>query len=300
MVLLAGCTLVVGDVDPRDTVGRDAGLTPCADVLTDPHNCGACGRDCTTLPGVNPGAVRCTAGQCDLREGCLPGRADCGGGYIDGCESDLASAAHCGNCFSQCGGDAPFCTRTSGGLYTCAVTCPFGTTQCGSTCADVFTDSQHCGSCSHACAASANQVPVCQNGVCGTECAPGTHVCGGLCVDSNNLQTCGTGCTPCPSPPAHGAEICDPFAGCDYTCEVGYAKSLGGCVQSMTFDMKMSDMLPLCDCRGLHDPLGTTNQCPLTSQCVGNNCCLENQLMMPPTPGTCVDPTPCAASTTPQ
>jgi hypothetical protein len=236
LLLVAGCTLIVGGADPRDGVDASIGH-PCADVTSDPHNCGACGRDCTSLPGVDPGAVHCTAGQCDIRNACAPGRADCGGGYIDGCESDLSSADHCGNCFSICGGDAALCTRTTGGLYTCTGSCPPGTMQCGSSCIDLLNDAQHCGSCTHVCPTTTGQVGVCQNGICSSQCAGGFHACSGVCVDSTSLDTCGTRCTPCPAAPANGTPVCDPFAGCDYQCNAGFTKSLGSCVQNMTFDM---------------------------------------------------------------
>jgi hypothetical protein len=309
-LIFAGCTLIVGGADPRDVIGGgglDGSVHPCADVQTDPHNCGACGRDCTVLPGVQPNAVHCTAGQCDLRGACLPGRADCSGGYIDGCESDLSQANHCGNCTAICGGVTPLCTRTSGGLYTCSGSCGGGLTECGLSCVDLENDPQHCGSCSNACAASGGQTPTCVLGSCGP-CASGTHNCNGVCVASNSLDSCGARCTPCPAAPANGTEICDSINGCDFVCDFGFTKSLGSCFQTSSVpDMAMSrgsDMpSPLCDCRGLV-PDSTGNQCPVDNQCVANNCCLTDQLLCSGgtgcPAGTCVDKTPCTPSTTPQ
>jgi hypothetical protein len=307
VLLVSGCSLIVGDIDARDKNGLDGSVGGCSDIQTDPHNCGACGRDCTTLPGVNPLAVACTAGQCDLRGACFPGRADCFGGYIDGCESDLSTPEHCGSCTTLCAGESPLCGRTSAGAYTCATSCTFDTTQCGNTCTNVLTDAQHCGSCTHACPAGNNQTAVCQNGICSTGCSPGFHTCNGICVNSTSTATCGTSCTPCTAP-AHGTPVCDNFAGCAVKCDAGFTFQLGSCVPNMS----MQDMatpkgdlssLPLCDCRGLVDPLGSNNQCPITSQCIGNNCCVEDQLnctMGACPPGACVDPTPCQASVTPQ
>jgi hypothetical protein len=176
LILLAGCTLVVGDVDPRDVVHEKG----CADVQSDPRNCGVCGLDCTLLPGVDSAAVRCVAGQCDLRNACRPGRADCTS--QPGCESDLSDAAHCGNCQSMCSGTTALCTRTSGGLYTCTAMCALGATQCGSSCTDVSSDPQHCGSCLNACGAPAHALAICTFGGCDFQCDSGFVREGGGCV----------------------------------------------------------------------------------------------------------------------
>jgi hypothetical protein len=58
-------------------------------------------------------------------------------------------------------------------------------------------------------------------------------------------------------------------------------------------DMAMSSGLPLCDCSMLNP------SCIITRQCVGNGCCLEDQLTPSLFPGTCTDPTPCQKSVTP-
>jgi hypothetical protein len=60
-------------------------------------------------------------------------------------------------------------------------------------------------------------------------------------------------------------------------------------------DLAGSNLSP-CDCRGLQ--LISGNQCPITSSCVGHNCCLENTLGLPGFMCT-ADPT-CAPSATPQ
>jgi hypothetical protein len=298
LVLSAGCTLLVGDPDPRDTLvgGVDLANGACADVQTDPRNCGFCGHDCTALPGVNPQAVRCTAGSCDLRNACNPGRADCGGGYLDGCETDLSTANHCGSCSAICGGEVPLCVQTGPGVYTCADSCPFfSPTQCGSSCVDTFNDSNHCGGCNKVCAAGNNMAPVCQGGVCSTECNFGFHTCSGKCVSDTSIDTCGSRCTPCPAPPTHATEICDPFGGCDFKCDTGFRRENGQCLQNMSMDMKLGtgdmavDNRPLCDCSGLG------SACLLG--CVGQNCCLEcDDSAGPPT--FCLTGTVCTASNT--
>jgi hypothetical protein len=53
--------------------------------------------------------------------------------------------------------------------------------------------------------------------------------------------------------------------------------------------------LPPCDCTGVTDPLGSDNQCSLTSLCVGLNCCQEGVQF-----GICLPSNDCAPSATPQ
>ena len=245
-LVCAGCTLVVGDPDPRDVVAAPqpdlAGFHPCADVQTDPKNCGACGHDCTRLPGVDPTLVGCVAGVCDLRGACLAGHADCSGGYADGCETDLTLASHCGGCTVECGGDQPLCARDVSGNYFCTGTCPGSApTQCGSSCVDPLHDAANCGGCNHVCTAPSNASGVCDNGVCGSVCNLGFHDCGGTCVDETSVNSCGNSCTPCPAPPANAEATCDPLFGCGSQCLPGFVTdAFGSCVAAMsTPDMAM-------------------------------------------------------------
>src|SRR5262249_47276208 len=125
----------------------------------------------------------------------------------------------------------------------------------------------------------------------------------------------------CPAP-LHGTALCSTF-GCDFYCDPGYEPFGSSCVAAVVDmavkrDMAMAkDMaaprdlagvdflfnssagfagLPLFGCTGLAPFTG--NQCPLTNSCIGNDCCSESQILMQP--GTCLDTTPCAPSTTPQ
>lgn len=50
--------------------GATACGATCVDLSRDPQNCGRCGRDCSALPGVISGAVRCVAGECDVAAAC--------------------------------------------------------------------------------------------------------------------------------------------------------------------------------------------------------------------------------------
>ena len=83
----------------------------CADLQTDPNNCGECGISCV-IANAEP---TCTAGECGLGA-CLPGYSDCDGDIATGCEA-----------MAECGAGAPCMT-------TCGST---GTTACSATCEPV-------------------------------------------------------------------------------------------------------------------------------------------------------------------
>lgn len=122
----------------------------CADTRNDPLHCGGCGRRCADLPGVDGSRVTCTAGRCDIAAACSPGAGDCDGIESTGCEADLRSPATCGSCTMQCGDAAPLCTAT-GTSYACSASCGTDETECSGTCADVASDSAHCGRCDRSC-----------------------------------------------------------------------------------------------------------------------------------------------------
>ncbi len=110
-----------GDIgaDACGTKASCAGV--CVDLGVDPKNCGSCGHDCTTFPGVDPAAVTCTAGTCSLGGACMPGRAHCSTNPNNGCETDVTTAAHCGSCTTACAEPTPICAKDpTSGAYACA------------------------------------------------------------------------------------------------------------------------------------------------------------------------------------
>jgi streptogramin lyase len=78
----------------------DGGILYCADLATNPANCGGCGSACS-LPEAT---ATCVSGACAVGS-CTIGFADCNGSATDGCEVDLNSDdSNCGSCGSTCAG----------------------------------------------------------------------------------------------------------------------------------------------------------------------------------------------------
>jgi hypothetical protein len=71
-------------------------------TLSDPNDCGACGKVCPS--GPNAQGV-CQGGTCALL--CPPNLGDCDGNAANGCEQSLLSdPKNCGACHKDCGGSA--------------------------------------------------------------------------------------------------------------------------------------------------------------------------------------------------
>src|SRR5690606_17597136 len=130
VLLLGGCTGHIEEPEGRSRRGSGGGAGSgggCGDTLSDPSNCGACGRSCNADQICDQGVCRA------VTAGCSEGRLLCGASCVDG----QASAEHCGACNNACAAG-----RTcSGG--TCV--CEGALSDCGGACADLQTDAQHCG-----------------------------------------------------------------------------------------------------------------------------------------------------------
>lgn len=200
----------------------------CVDVAADPKNCGTCGHDCTTLPGVAASSVTCVGGRCNVAGACSTGRAHCTANPDDGCETDTTTAAHCGSCATKCAEPTPLCSMDMSGTYACASGCSGMTpTRCSGACVDTTSDPNHCGSCATVCPTSTGATATCAAGVCGSTCNTGFHRCGTVCASNTDPNTCGASCLPCAFV-QNGMATCDGTS-CGARCDIGYHQCGGYC-----------------------------------------------------------------------
>jgi hypothetical protein len=234
-----------GAPPPPDTTGVQVGICPtatggtlCVDFLSDPQNCGGCGRACAAneycgkgscLPvvaGTTPPAVvhpQCavypdagTACPANFPDSC---RDASGNTYCTNLRFDNAS---CGACGKGCGPGLACREGVCMGAGTIDAganqpTCPAPQKVCSDPfgaqiCADLSRDSFNCGGCTVVC----KQGTICQGGVC----APGTA------PDAGVPTTCPINTATCPL--ASGGILCtdlghDPMncGGCGKVCGSG-------------------------------------------------------------------------------
>ncbi len=195
----------------------------CTDTQVDPRNCGACFRDCSNLPGVDPASARCVAGLCVINRACMANRGDCNGDSMDGCETDLGTTMNCGACATTCAEPSPICTMMPGdggpAMFRCGSGCVAPTPdRCSSRCVDLQTDARNCGTCGTICPAATNGVAACVAGRCAVMCNAGFGDCDGSMVNGCETSTrtsithCGTCGNVCPgvmgASPACNSGVC--------------------------------------------------------------------------------------------
>lgn len=133
-----------GDADPSDdtaTAPPDCTAVEtlcgavCADLQTDPGNCGQCGRSCV----IPQATAACVAGECAMAA-CEPGWSDCDAMVVTGCETPVDCQADT-PCTTACGSEgAVDCTDAcagAGGAPVCtppAETCNVIDDDCDGTC----------------------------------------------------------------------------------------------------------------------------------------------------------------------
>lgn len=160
----------------------------CADVLSDPANCGGCGIVCDILNA----APACVAGECTVGV-CNAGFGDC---YDDvaGCETALTSSTHCGGCDTPCTLEGALETCSSGG---CEVLSCYGDRQ---DCApetpgcEALDTLAYCGDCNNTCTAEHATNPSCEG-----------HAC--------TYEACDAGYVDCDADAANGCELPELMAG---------------------------------------------------------------------------------------
>ncbi len=188
----------------------DAGFVDCdanpadgceVNVVTDPANCGGCGKACSSVNG----APTCVNGGCQIA--CNPGFGNCDGNVANGCEVNTTTdAANCGACGAACN------------LANATPKCTGGKCQIAS-CAAGFADCD--GNPANGCEVNLNG-DVANCGGCGTPCAPAhasPRCAGGLC----QINACDPGFVDCDANPGDGCEVnvnSDPAncGGCGKAC----------------------------------------------------------------------------------
>ena len=140
------------------------GLTDCNGVcrglLSDPGNCGACGRRC------GQGQL-CVVSTCQ----CPPGKTLCG----TECINTSNNTSHCGGCNRAC--------QTGQTCTNGVCQCPSGLELCGGTCVSKDSDNSHCGACGNQC----TNEKICVNRTC--TCPVGKQDCNGACIPETNCCT---------------------------------------------------------------------------------------------------------------
>jgi hypothetical protein len=243
-----GACVVACDPPSAICTNRDESGNPvevCANLQTDPINCGGCNTRCA-------GGSSCIAGRC----GCGPDQISCGGR----CANILTDASNCGSCGITCG---------TGGVCVdgACTTCGAGRTSCSGRCVDTMTDRFNCGSCGRPCGTG----EACVGGLC--ECAGSLVDCGTGCTDLQtdeaNCGTCGvdcgrggvcssgtcvcsTGLTDCSGSCRDLARDPNNCGDCGTTCGMGEACDAGTCVIATTFRVTSFSAT---NCRTVnHDP----------------------------------------------
>ena len=90
--------------DPVCKVEQNACGTVCANLMSDPNNCGLCGHACGS-------STTCVIGECKPIAACMPPEIDCGVTCVD----TQISTANCGNCGAACGTNAECITGKCAG-----------------------------------------------------------------------------------------------------------------------------------------------------------------------------------------
>jgi hypothetical protein len=194
----------------------------CADLATDPRHCGSCGAACSSPNAVSVG---CAGGVCSCQ--CDPGWADCVPTPGNCCNTNTNSdVANCGGCGVVCSTNHVSASCAAGSCQSGA--CDPGWNDCNANkrldgCeSNPDTDPMNCGGCGTVCPASA---PFCNFGVCKAMCVAPLFDCNhnpadgceaNINTDPKNCGGCGIVCSPNHVTPSCAAGVCNG------TCDPGF------------------------------------------------------------------------------
>ena len=141
--------------DPGFLCGNCSGGYACADLASDPWNCGACFNYCGEAGPYEYAA--CVDGRCEYD--CVSSADRCNGT----CTVLTRDPDNCGACNNVCGGSTPYCNQ---GM--CSECWPGGA-NCGSgSCTNLYEDDFNCGACGVVCPDNS----ICVSGSCQRACGP--------------------------------------------------------------------------------------------------------------------------------
>lgn len=227
----------------------EAGYHRCGDTCKKDDDASACGASCTACPASPDGTAVCSGGTCSLA--CKTGFHLCG----DKCVSNTAP--------ESCGMSCTACNVPNGGQATCdgtscGTSCPTGMKVCKGNCIAMSAACDgSCPSGSHDCSGfcvannhvnscgpvSCSTCPVpngasqatCDGVSCSFDCSAGFHKCGdNTCRKDDDVNACGTSCTPCPTDP-NGTAVCT-TGQCKIACKTGFHLCGNVCVTNNSVD----------------------------------------------------------------
>src|SRR5262252_2235972 len=149
----------------------------------------------TSAGGVAPDAIAPDADAGAVPD-CPDGEHMCPGGCVP--DNDIRT---CGTSCTPCQVPADGNATCDG--KSCAGSCPSGKQLCLGMCID-------------------------QRAACVGTCPAMQHECGGLCVSVQDVNACGTSCSPCPVPTGASQATCDGTS-CDFQCLTGTHKCGARC-----------------------------------------------------------------------
>ena len=238
-------------------------MSGCADLRTNPLNCGTCGHACSTAMRQQ---MTCANGVC----ACEPGWADCDGNAANGCETNPrgTSVNHCGRCGNQC--TVPTNATAVCREGVCGMTCNAGWGDCDGMAATgcetpLMDNPLHCGRCDRSCQ-GLHLTAGCLNGACIGSCAEGYVDCdrdaGNGCETAFQptmnccAQTCMTGQACRPNEWAGRPECCLPV-------DAGCSRNDSGCCGMMACTANHCALIPA------GGPCAYNQDC-ITQRCVAN------------------------------
>jgi hypothetical protein len=179
-------------------------------------DCSASGNLC------HPLLHRCT--ECTEQKNCAEGLY-CGPGNTCEALCDDSAGLSCESGKSCCDKLCADVQSNTAHCGACGEKCSEGQSCCGGGCHSLDVDPDHCGSCGHACAKE-NGTATCTQGECGINCSQGWGDCSdapGCETDLNQITNCGTCGKNCNTGVVHIMSASCEHEQCNYKCEAGWA-----------------------------------------------------------------------------